>query len=114
MHGRAWRAFLWVGAAGFLAWEGLGALLWVREAGGLGSAVATFWARLRGDWMLLVVVTDHITIAFLALLWTWRDAGRRGWPLAQRAGWSVAFVALGSPALLSYLAGRASNARGEA
>jgi len=100
------RLFLWAGAIGFGAWELAAVLHWIRDAGSSGSAGAQTWERLRSDWFLLIVVTDHLVIAGVALLWVLIDAGRRGWSVWMRLAWIAAFVGLGTPALLGYLAQR--------
>ena len=106
------RAVLVVLAIAFLAWEAYGAFRWVVDAGGLGAAARQFWVRLR-DWMLLLVVTDHLLLAGIALLILWLDATRRAWTLAHRTLLAVAFVALGSPVVLGYLAWRLGKAPGD-
>jgi hypothetical protein len=98
------RLLLWAGAIAFGVWELAAVLHWIRDAGSIGSAGAQTWERLSADWFLLIVVTDHLVIAGIALLWGLIDAGRRGWSLWMRLAWVVAFVGLGTPALLGYLA----------
>jgi hypothetical protein len=100
------RILLWVGALAFASWELVGVLLWVGAAGSLGVARDQTWARLRSDWYLLIVVTDHLVIAGVVLLWVWGDMGRRGWSLPTRLAWLVTLIALGTPTLLAYLAER--------
>ncbi len=100
------RILLWVGALAFAGWELVGVLLWVAAAGSLGVASGQTWARLRSDWYLLIVVTDHLVIAGVVLLWVWGDMGRRGWSLGARLAWLVVLIALGTPTLLAYLAER--------
>lgn len=103
-HG--FRAALVVLAIAFLAWEAYGAFRWVVDAGGLAEAAAQLWVRLRADWMLLLVITDHLLLAGLALVLLWVDATRRAWTLAHRTLLALAFIALGSPVVLGYLAWR--------
>ena len=93
-------------ACAFLAWEAFGALQWVLEAGGVGPAAREFWARLTSDWMLVIVVTDHLLLAGIVLVMMWVDAGRIGWAASRRLLLVAAFVALGSPVVLWYLARR--------
>jgi len=100
------RLLLWAGAIAFGVWELAAVLLWIGDAGSLAGAGAHSWERLRADWFLLIVVTDHLVIAGVALLWVLSDAGRRGWPAWMRLAWVAAFVGLGTPALLGYLAQR--------
>ncbi len=100
------RILLWVGALAFAGWELVGVLLWVGAAGSLGVASAQTWERLRSDWYLLIVVTDHLVIAGVVLLWVWGDMGQRGWSLRIRLAWLAALIALGTPTLLVYLAER--------
>ena len=102
----ALRAALLAVAAGFLAWEVYGALTWVRQAGGLAAAFAHFWRTLNADWMMRIVVTDHLLIAAAVLAGLWLDASRQAWSVLRRLLLSVAFVALGSPTLFTYLAWR--------
>ena len=93
-------------ACTFLAWEAFGAIQWVLAAGGVGPAAREFWARLTSDWMLIVVVTDHLLLAGIVLVLMWVDAGRIGWAVSRRFLLVAAFVALGSPVVLWYLAWR--------
>jgi hypothetical protein len=97
---------LWAGALAFAGGELAGVLRWVAAAGSLDAAAGRTWAGVRSDWFLQIVVIDHLAIAGAALLWVWADAGRRGWSVQQRLAWVAAFVALGTPALLGYLAER--------
>jgi hypothetical protein len=90
----------------FLAWEAYGALRWVVDAGGLGAAASRFRDSLTHDWMLLVVVTDHLMLAGLVLVLMWLDTARAGWQSSRRLLLVAAFVALGSPIVLGYLAWR--------
>ena len=105
------RSLLWLTALSFLIWEAIGAFQWVRHARGFGPAFAHLWETLHSDWMLLVVVSDHLVIALCVLVWLWRDATERGWSRARRLAWVVMVVVLGSPALLVYLAVRPQNDR---
>lgn len=100
------RILLWVGAFAFAAWELGSVILWVRAAGSLAAARDLTWDRLRSDWYLLIVVTDHLVIAGILLLWIWVDMGRRRWSLAPRLAWLVVIIALGTPGVLAYLAER--------
>jgi hypothetical protein len=102
------RLLLWAGAIAFGVWELAAVILWIGDAASIASAGTHTWERLSADWFLLVVVTDHLVIAAVALLWVLVDARRRGQPLWMRLAWVVAFVGLGTPALLGYLAQRAS------
>jgi hypothetical protein len=90
----------------FALWELVAAVRWVGGAGGLEPAFTGTWSRVRSDWFLLILVTDHLVIAGTVLVWVWLDAGRRGWSAAARLAWTIAYVATGSPALLGYLAER--------
>jgi hypothetical protein len=100
------RVLLWVGALAFLAWELTAALHWVGPELAVGTAVRQTWAHVESDWFLKILVADHIVIAGTVLVWVWIDAGRRGWSVGARLAWTVAYIALGSPALLGYLAER--------
>ncbi len=111
---RTLRASLLAFAFGFLVWEAFGATRWVIDAGGLGPAASRFWTSLTGDWMLLVVVTDHLLLAAIVLALVWVDAAKAGWSIERRLGLTAAFVALGSPAILWYLAWRLRPAAPEA
>ena len=102
------RLFLWAGAIGFGVWELTGALLWIHDAGSVGTAAAQTWDRLSSDWFLLIVVTDHLVIAGVALLWVLSDSARRGWSVGKRLALVAVFIGLGTPALLGYLAQRRS------
>ena len=103
------RLALWAGAVLFAGWELAGLILWLREVDGLGPGLSQLWASVLQDKMLLVVVTDHLAIAGVALLWVWCDTRRRRWPLGQRLLWAGAFVVVGTPALLGYLAERGAS-----
>ena len=97
-------------ACAFLAWEAFGAVRWVEEAGGLGSAAGHFRTRLLSDWMLMIFITDHLLLAGIVLVLMWVDTGRMGWVVSRRVFLSAAFVALGSPVVLWYLAWRLRDA----
>jgi hypothetical protein len=105
MHGIVRRALL-IGAVLFLAWELFGAVQWFRQTGGFGSGLEHLWQTLRSDWMALLVVSDHLVIASTVLVGLWLDATRLGWWVSRRLLLALAFVALGSPTLLAYLAWR--------
>jgi len=100
------RSTLLLGAGLFLAWEAYGAARWVLDAGGIGSAASRFWTLLASDWMILLFVTDHLVLAAIVLVLLWLDAARRAWSLPRRLLLATAFVALGSPVVLAYLARR--------
>jgi hypothetical protein len=100
---------LWIGALAFLLWELVAAYHWVGPELAIGAAVRQTWAHVRSDWFLKVLITDHIVIAGTVLLWVWIDAGRRGWSTGARVAWTIAYIALGTPALLGYLAERAPS-----
>ncbi|HYC31334.1 MAG TPA: hypothetical protein VEB59_03545 [Gemmatimonadales bacterium] len=99
-------ALLLVLAALFLGWELVATVLWLGQTGGIGEGFAHLWQALRSDWMALIVVSDHLLVAGTVLIGLWLDTRRLGWRLARRLLLAVAFVALGSPALLAYLAWR--------
>jgi hypothetical protein len=90
----------------FLAWEAYGAMRWLVDAGGIGQAGRQFWTHLTADWMLLLVLTDHLLLAGIGLVMMWLDANRAGWALSRRLGLAAAFVVFGSPVVLLYLAWR--------
>jgi hypothetical protein len=100
-------------AVAFLVWELTAVILWARESGGLPAAPGHFWRSLRSDWMVLLVVTDHLLVAGAVLVWLWVDAGRAGASAAGRLGLVIAFIALGSPAMLLYLSWRLPALAGE-
>jgi hypothetical protein len=105
MHAIVRRALLAV-ALLFLAWELFGAVHWLRQTGGLGPGLDHLGQTLRSDWMALIVVSDHLVIATTVLVGVWLDATHLGWRGSRRLLLALAFVALGSPALLTYLAWR--------
>jgi hypothetical protein len=90
----------------FLVWELYAFVHWLQHTGGLGQGFRHLWDRLRSDWMALIVVSDHLVIAGTVLVALLIDATRTGWPASRRALLAIAFVGLGSPALLFYLAWR--------
>jgi hypothetical protein len=90
----------------FLVWEVYAAVRWIGEAGGIEPAFDHLWSTLGSDWMALIVVSDHAVIAGAVLIALWIDARRLGWLLWRRVLLAVAFVALGSPTLLVYVAWR--------
>jgi hypothetical protein len=101
------RALLWAGAIAFFLWEIYAATHWIIEGRGLANAASLTWDRVRHDWFLLILVTDHAVIAGTALVWILIDARRlRGWSMAECVAYAIAYIALGSPALLGYLAER--------
>ncbi len=100
------RLALWAGAVAFGLWELFAVIQWLEAGRGLERAFSYTWSRLRVDWLLLILVTDHLVIAGAVLLWAWADARDRGWPARARFLWVIAFIALGTPALLGYLAER--------
>jgi hypothetical protein len=100
------RVVLVASAFVFLVWEVYGAVRWVSQAGGIGPAFDHLWSTLAADWMALIVVSDHAVIAGAVLVALWTDAKRVGWLLGRRMLLAIAFVALGSPTLLVYLAWR--------
>jgi hypothetical protein len=106
------RAALVMLAIAFLLWEAYGAFRWVVDAGGLGPAARHFWVSLRDEWMLLIVVSDHLLLAGIALVILWVDATRLALTVAHRALLAVAFIALGSPIVLGYLAWRLGKPAG--
>ena len=93
-------------AAGFLAWELFGVVHWFRQTGGLGPGFDHLSRALRADWMALIVVSDHLVIASVVLVGLWLDATHLGWRISRRVLLALAFIALGSPTLLTYLAWR--------
>ncbi len=105
------RPLLLVAAALFFAWLNVATVLWLREAGSLSEAVAHLWTTIRADWMLVAILTDAGVFVLLALTWLWRNAGERGLTKPRRLAWLAAVVAVGSPALLLYLALSAREAR---
>jgi hypothetical protein len=105
MRGIVRRALL-IGAVLFLAWELFGAVQWLRQTGGVGPGSDHLWQTLRSDWMALIVVSDHLVIATAVLVGLWLDATSLGWRVSRRLLLALAFVALGSPTLLAYLAWR--------
>jgi hypothetical protein len=100
------RWLLLVLAFAFLVWELIAVILWVRQSGGLPHAPGHFWHALRSDWMALLVVSDHLLVAGTMLVALWIDAKREGWRPSGRWGLVLAFIAVGSPAMLAYLAWR--------
>jgi hypothetical protein len=90
----------------FLVWEVYAAVRWIEQTGGVIQGLGHLWQVLRSDWMALIVVSDHLVIAAAVLLGLWLDATRQGWRLSRRVLLALAFVALGSPALLLYVAWR--------
>jgi hypothetical protein len=93
----------------FLGWELFGFLQWLQQTGGLGPGFRHLWHTLRSDWMALIVVSDHLVIAGSVLVGLLIHAKRVGWPVSRRVLLAFAFIALGSPALLFYLAWRAAS-----
>ena len=105
-------ALLCLAALLFLSWEAYAAIRWVAEAGGLAPAFRHFWTALRSDWMAQIVVSDHLVIAGMVLIGLWLDAARIGWEVWQRLTLALAFIALGTPALLTYMAWRLGTRAG--
>jgi hypothetical protein len=105
------RPLLLMAAALFFAWLNVATVLWLRDAGSLSEALTHLWTTLRADWMLVAILTDAGVFVLLGLTWLWRNAGERGWSRPRRLAWLVAVVAVGSPALLLYLALSADEGR---
>ena len=100
---------LLAGALLFLLWELYAVIQWLQQAGSLGAAVDHFRRAVGSDWMALIVVSDHLVIAGSVLIALLIDAGRRGWSASRLIFLAIAFVALGTPTLLVYLAWRLTN-----
>jgi len=98
----------------FLSWEAYAAIRWVAGAGGLAPGFGHFWTALRSDWMAQIVVSDHLVIAGTVLAALWLDAARMGWEVWRRLTLALAFIALGTPALLTYIAWRLGTRAGAA
>jgi dipeptide/tripeptide permease len=104
---RRWLALaLILGAVLFFLWEAYAAMAWVIQAGGIGPGFHQFWRAVQSDWMVRIVVSDHLVIAGVVLIGLWLDTARRRWSRKSRMLLALAFVVLGSPTLLGYLAGR--------
>jgi nicotinamide riboside transporter PnuC len=95
----------------FSGWELYAFLQWLRQTGGLEPGFRHLLHTLRSDWMALIVVSDHLVIAATVLVAILIDATRLGWPASRRVLFTLAFIGLGSPALLFYLAWRVSESR---
>jgi hypothetical protein len=100
------RPLLVVLAGLFLLWELYAAIRWLGQTGGVIQGFEHLWGVLRRDWMALIVVSDHLVIAGAVLIGLWLDATRMGWRISRRLLLALAFVAVGSPALLLYVAWR--------
>jgi hypothetical protein len=105
------RPLLLMAAALFFVWLNVATVMWLRDAGSLSEAVGHLWTAVRADWMLVAILTDAGVFVLLGLAWLWRNAGERGWSRPRRLAWLAAVVAVGSPALLLYLALGAHEAR---
>ena len=97
---------LLAGALLFLLWELYAVTRWLQKAGSLGAAFDHFGRAVGSDWMALIVVSDHLIIAGTVLIALLIDAARQGWSASRLILLAVGFVALGTPALLGYLAWR--------
>lgn len=97
---------LLAGALLFLLWELYAVIQWLQQAGSLGAAFDHFRRAIGSDWMALIVVSDHLVIAGTVLIALLIDAARQGWNPSRLIFLAVAFVALGTPTLLVYLAWR--------
>jgi hypothetical protein len=56
--------------------------------------------------MALIVVSDHLVIAGTVLVLLLMDAANQGWRMSRLMLLTVAFIGLGSPTLLLYIAWR--------
>jgi hypothetical protein len=97
---------LLAGALLFLLWELYAVIRWLQQAESLGAAFDHFRRAICSDWMALIVVSDHLIIAGTVLIVLLIDAARQGWSASRLIFLAVGFVALGTPALLAYLAWR--------
>lgn len=93
-------------AAGFLAFEIYGAVQWLRQPGGVGAGLESFARAVGSDWAALVTVADLLLVGAVVLMALWLDAARQGWSAGRRVLLALAFAALGSPVLLTYIAWR--------
>ncbi len=98
------RPLLLTAATLVFTWINVATILWIRDAGGFVEALAHLWAAARADWLLLAILTDAGVFVLLALAWLWRNTGDRAWSTPRRLACVAAVVAVGSPALLAYLA----------
>jgi hypothetical protein len=96
----------------FVFWEAYATIRWVVEAGTLAWAFDHFWSALQSDWMAKIVVSDHLFIAGTVLVALWFDAARMDWGVWRRLTLALAFIALGTPALLTYIAWRLGTRSG--
>jgi uncharacterized membrane protein len=106
---RILRLGLLASATVFILWELYAAMCWVRQAGGVGAGFHHLFQVIRSDWMARIIVSDLFVIAGSILLGLWIDAARQGWGNLLLA---VAFIGLGSPTLLTYLAWRFGRTSG--
>jgi hypothetical protein len=97
---------LLAGALLFLLWELYAVSHWLQQAGSLGAAFDHLRRAVGSDWMALIVVSDHLIVAGTVLIALLIDAVRQNWSASRLIFLAVGFVALGTPALLSYLAWR--------
>jgi uncharacterized ion transporter superfamily protein YfcC len=97
---------LWCAAFAFLVFEVAAAARWITDAGGLRMAGRHFSHALTSDWMLIIVVADHLLIGLVVLIIGWKDAAAREMNPLTRLSWVASFIALGSPTLIVYLARR--------
>jgi uncharacterized membrane protein len=109
---RILRLGLLASATVFILWELYAAMCWVREAGDVGAGFHHLFQVIRSDWMARIIVSDHFVIAGSVLLGLWIDAARQEWGNGRRLLLAVAFIGLGSPTLLTYLAWRLGRASG--
>jgi hypothetical protein len=102
----AMRRLLYLGAVLMLAWVVTATLLWIGPQGDPLAAFWHFWAALRSDWMLVLIVTDMAVFTAAALVWVALDLRRRDATAAAVVAWLVPMLLLGSAILLVYVARR--------
>lgn len=96
----------YVGAVLMAAWIVTAAVLWIGPHGDALGAFWHSWNALRGDWILLLLVTDMAVFTAAAFVWVALDLRARGATAVAVAGWLVPMLVFGSAVLLLYLARR--------
>ncbi len=100
------RKTLLILAGAIFAWFNVGFVLWLKGGDSLTARFAHAWQAASSDWLVVIILSDALVFVVFVLAWLWRDARARMLTTRRRIGWVVATVALGSPALLVYLAYR--------
>lgn len=84
--------------------EHVAVFLWLKQADGVGAALAQTWAAIHADWIVGLLLVDGAIFAVLVCSWLWLDLARLRATRRARAIWLTATLVFGSPSVLAYVA----------